>query len=413
MDSKVLIAAIDKAIQDGAVAAPPVDLRPSDENYVRTQTEVGITPAAFEAYVAALRVDPDMAAFDNTFANSAFGFGGGVSVGLPNMARLLLAQAIATQDVAGTVERLISFRAANSAAATAVVAVSGIKTSEPIKLGHDVSLIPITALPRSTQRGIALRQDRGGFFGPRFPVTCAFTTQFKFEPVFYEPKTPQPPTEIAAHLLVRKAQTLLEEALDLLGVLGVYPQFQMSWVQPDDWLAGVAMNAGWQIAPSTHLAGEAEVPKQEAEGLAAAYFALDPTKRAQVLRIPLDRLGRAGRERDIADRAIDLGIALEALLLHDLEPDRGELGFRLSLRGAWLIGATDIERSDVQKSLRAIYKLRSDAVHSGFVASDPKTTGTIVRATELCGALIRRIIELKCKVEWQGLVLGIEPAPPI
>ena len=60
-----------------------------------------------------------------------------------------------------------------------------------------------------------------------------------------------------------------------------------------------------------------------------------------MLRIPLDQLDKAAHDRDFTDRSIDLGIALEAHLLHDLgKEDRGELSFRLSLRGAWL-GAKD------------------------------------------------------------------------
>ena len=211
---------------------------------------------------------------------------------------------------------------------------------------------------------------------------------------------------MGAHIPTAAAQSVPEEALNLLSVLGIFPIFRMFWVQPDDWLMSGGTSSGWQYSSSEdYLRSEIEVPAKEAEVLAAGYFSLHPQKRSKMLRIPLDRLGRAGRERDFADRAIDLGIALESLLLHDIE-NHGELSFRLSLRGAWLIGTTDTERLEIQRSLKRLYDLRSRAVHSGFIEQSTDTGSTIGRATEICRALIRRLIELKCEIDWQKAVVG-------
>ncbi len=403
MDSDLLIKAINKAIRGGATTAPREDALGEDVSYLRTQTDVGIEPAVFEAYVTDLKADADMAAFDGTFANVPHG--GGVSVGVPNIARLLLARAIATKDVTGTVARFVSFVADNAAKATAIMAVSGVKATVPIKLGPDVSLIPVTALPPSPQRGMALGQSALSPFKRRFPIPSALTTGFMFRPVFYRPKKPQPAEEMGAHIPTTSAQSLLGEAFDLLSVLGIYPNFRMFWVQPDDWLMSAGMTGGWQYSSEEHFGPEVGVPAKEAEALGAAYFSLDPEKRGKMLRIPLDRLGRAGREQDFADRAIDLGIALESLLLHDIE-DHGELSFRLSLRGAWLIGSNDTERLKIQTSLKKLYDLRSRAVHSGFVERNANTENTISRATEICRTLIQRLIDLKCKIDWQKAVVG-------
>ena len=359
-----------------------MDALGEDASYVRTQTDVGIESAIFEAYVADLKADADMAAFDGTFANVPHG--GGVSVGLPSIARLLLARAIATEDVAGTVDRFVCFVAENAAKATAVMAVSGVKVTAPIKLGPDVSLIPVTELLPSPQRGMALGQSRLSPFNPRFAIPSALTTSFVFRPVLYRPKNPQPPEEMGAHIPTSNAQSLLGEAFDLLSVLGIYPNFRMFWVQPDDWLMSAGMTSGWQYSSSEeHFGPEVGVPVKEAQALGAAYFSIDPQRRNKMLRIPLDRLGRAEREQDFADRAIDLGIALESLLLHDIE-DHGELRFRLSLRGAWLIGSNHAERLKIQRSLKKLYDLRSRAVHSGFVDRNASTGNIITGATEIC-----------------------------
>ena len=49
MDSGVLIKAINKAISGGATTAPRMDELGADVSYVRTQTDVGIEPAVFDA----------------------------------------------------------------------------------------------------------------------------------------------------------------------------------------------------------------------------------------------------------------------------------------------------------------------------------------------------------------------------
>ncbi len=407
MDTKKLIAALERAISGGAVAAAGQDFLGKDASFVRTQTDVGIDPPVFEAYLADLKAEPKMAEFDGTFANVPHG--GGVSVGLPNIARVLLARAIVTKDVVGTVSNFIEAVEANATDATAVMGISGVKANAPIQLGPDIRLIPMTEVPPSMQRGTALGQAPFNAMGPRFAVPYALVTQFRFGPVFYRPNTPQPPEDMAASVPTDAAQTLLAEAFDLLGVLGVHPRYQMFWVQSDNWILSAGMNGGWQFSQAGENWGhDIDVPRDEAQALAAAYFALDPLKRSKVLRIPLDRLGRAGREHDFADRAIDLGIALESLLLGD--NDSGELSFRLSLRGGWLIGNNDTERLEIQKVLKKLYELRSRAVHSGTIERSAKTGTTITRATEICKALIRKAIELKCDIDWPRLVVGGPPS---
>jgi hypothetical protein len=91
---------------------------------------------------------------------------------------------------------------------------------------------------------------------------------------------------------------------------------------------------------------------------------LQETERAR-LRIPLDRLNRALRRAASTDSAIELGIALESLLLSDLDDERGELTFRLRLRGARFLANTLTARKEVDRLLRDVYNARSIAVHTG------------------------------------------------
>jgi hypothetical protein len=378
---------------------------------------VAIEQAAFDTYLNDLRADPDMAKFEGMFANSPF-FGISIPVGLAKIARTLLARAVVTNEVEGTAQRFVSYVRENTTDAIAVMALSGLEVDQEIKFGPHVSLMPMDQLPRSSQRGEAL--DQYSSMNPRFGKLCAMATKFKYGPIFYTPKNPQPREEMGAPRSpdaqgmsvpwcheVNEAMLVLGEASNLLGVAGVYPQYQMSWVQPDDWLMWTGMSPDYKFSTFREEFGrEQAVQKSEIEAIAASYFSLDPARRRTVLRIPLDRLSRAGRQPDLADRAIDLGIALEALLLHDLESYRGELSFRLSLRGAWLIGDDANARNEIQKSLKQLYDLRSRVVHSGSIAQTSESENKIRRAVEHCQILIRRMIELKCEIDWQKIVVG-------
>ena len=196
----------------------------------------------------------------------------------------------------------------------------------------------------------------------------------------------------------------------MLSLLGVSSVHRFAWVQPKNPLMSAGLGTGTFINLGGFFGPEVEIDAKPAEELAAAYFRIDRTRRHNILRIPLDRLDRAAGDRDLADRAIDLGIALEALLLHEQnKKDRGELRYRLSLRGAWLGGVNEEERREILTSLRDVYDLRSHAVHTGAVDRGNRTDQTIECGTALCKQLIRKAIDVGGDINWESLVLGGPP----
>jgi hypothetical protein len=98
-------------------------------------------------------------------------------------------------------------------------------------------------------------------------------------------------------------------------------------------------------------------------------FAKLQTADRDVLRIALDRLALALRESGVVDKAIDLAIGLEAMLLHQMgKTDRGELKYRASMRAATFLGGSRETRMETFNLLKAAYDLRSAAVHTGSLA---------------------------------------------
>jgi hypothetical protein len=84
----------------------------------------------------------------------------------------------------------------------------------------------------------------------------------------------------------------------------------------------------------------------------------------EVLRHAIDRLNWATRRDGAIDRAIDLGIALEMLLLHG-KGEKNELSFRLAIHGATFVGGSSSERQTNFAIFKRAYELRSQGVHSG------------------------------------------------
>ena len=129
----------------------------------------------------------------------------------------------------------------------------------------------------------------------------------------------------------------------------------------------------------------------------------------QHLRIPLERLNRALRRSDKTDSAIELGIALEALLLNDLDDERGELTLRFRLRGARLLGETLEERANIYRLLGNVYTLRSAAVHRGTIPERLGSTPTgdiLENGYRLAARAIEAMIRRGTNPNWEQITLA-------
>jgi hypothetical protein len=135
-----------------------------------------------------------------------------------------------------------------------------------------------------------------------------------------------------------------------------------------------------------------------------------PIAEKPVLRVALSRLNQASRRNNDVDKALDLGIALEVVLLHELQPDRGELSFRIALRGATFVGGTHVDRVANMRLLKDAYGVRSGAAHSGKVPAQTRgrpTVEVLKDVSQLCAVIARRLIERGSFPDWDvDFVLG-------
>ena len=198
-----------------------------------------------------------------------------------------------------------------------------------------------------------------------------------------------------------------------ITVLSVRPVAALgNWARFDKKIANDISATGYQyngaLFENAVRAASSKPVALEGEPIAKLFHCFEEFKRSEknVMRVSLDRLSQALRRQGIVDRAIDLGIALEVMLLHGIgKNDRGELRFRSSIRGATFLGGSKPERLKTLKLLKDAYDLRSKAVHSGVLNEEKKRPppGQILEdATGTCARIACKLIDRGSFPNWDA-----------
>ena len=160
---------------------------------------------------------------------------------------------------------------------------------------------------------------------------------------------------------------------------------------------------------SSNRISEVQVPKIKRRYKALVNFDLDTREKLQ---IAIDRWIKSKTEDNLVDKVIDLGIAFESLYLPSDSVD--QLAFQFCLRASWHLGKDKADREKLIDEFKAIYTLRSKAVHNGKLPKKNKirkgesvpTSELIPRAQGLCRDSIKKILEGRKFPDWGSLVLG-------
>lgn len=307
-----------------------------------------------------LRAEPEFEPFDGymqVLANSA----SRVEYGTLALWLLTRAQEVGASQAILDLDRYL---AADQLPCTYTFALAGIKLPSPCSLGSGIELVPWDSLQASKQK----HSIYGKFFmgsPPHLPTAALLrpVTLPKFhvrEPDFK----------------VHGSDLPHEELLDALlcsGLIGpVAPYLLASWLEPPEWAP--VLHGGYMMPPREGLSRIREWPAggcERACQLIAAFGMLPKADKAR-LRLAMQRLNSAMRRLTPVDAAIDLGIVLEILFLHDIKGERPELTFRLRVRAARYLEADPQERHRVFNLLNDLYKARSAAVHTGHVPEKVK-----------------------------------------
>lgn len=113
------------------------------------------------------------------------------------------------------------------------------------------------------------------------------------------------------------------------------------------------------------------------------------------------------RSEHLVDRFIDLRIALESLYLQDFSNETSqEMRFRLSLFGAWHLGADFGDRKSIRKRLREAYDRASGAVHGGKLDHTTDNQRLLSDGQRLCCRGILKLLKEGPPPDWGDVILG-------
>lgn len=118
----------------------------------------------------------------------------------------------------------------------------------------------------------------------------------------------------------------------------------------------------------------------------------------------IDRLGRSRLASHPVDRALDLGMAAEIVLMHDNGTSNTEITHKIGSRAAWLLGKDADERATIFDEMKHLYKARSDAVHSGVLPLKSKVDLDL--ADQLVVRVVQAILERGRFPDWSSLTMG-------
>lgn len=307
---------------------------------------------------------------------------------------------------------------------------SGLEVSKPTKLPGGYELIPMSEVPESVL-SISLTDPEWSYFGRN---EKGQVHRKKVQRLFESGKNifHHDPHVAMAALRLRYKNTpavlptpgdlpnSLDTLLELLLVLAaatctaIFPVAH--WVAPTP-TTPLWKYFGWRRWSHINALREFKTYEDNENRIISAItnWAKMPDSMKHNLRIPLDRLNRALAASSAIDCAIDLGLALEALLLSDLDAnDQISLAFRL--RGAWLLGENPIERRSYVQQFNAIYTCRSKAVHRGTLPKklslgDAKVSPgefMVKNAQQLAASAVLKVIHRRSFPDWNSLLVGVE-----
>jgi hypothetical protein len=291
---------------------------------------------------------------------------------------------------------------------------TGIKVVETTEILPGVFLSPLSLAPLASLRAHASSPKSwppvviGGspvqIEDRRVVPESALYRKLEIRPKWLEPR--QFPPEYDGIPLATIASLLT-----LVGPSSPFVTTAYTELEDDELLKG-RVGVGWQSGiEETRVVENVAVSAEDIAALAPvirSYTSLPPGIR-QKLQVPLHRLNEAVRHRGAVDRALDLGIALESLLLSG-QRSKDQLALQFRLRGAWLLGNNGPERTHLHGVFQRLYEYRSAAAHTGVV--EPKKTtpeqvsATLQEGLRLCAAGIRKVIEHGGPPAWDELLVG-------
>lgn len=347
--------------------------------------------------------------------------GGTVPVQDHMLTHAFIRRAIDGQAVDSIVAEAHAFAASRTGVVESYTPLAGITVTKTVNLGDNIDLIPWADVPASQQKK-AFGSDPAYLGrnlltltlspGLRAAANSAIRVRSAEYQVLFESKeAARAKWEGSEHDPTTSTRRVQDVVRCLTAQSGSTAVAIGNWSQFDKKIANDICGVGYSTGstlfdPATYIAYSSPVAL-DGDSLASLFRCFEKFNRSEknVMRIALDRLSQALRRNNLTDKAIDLGIALEVMLLHGIGTnDRGELRFRSSIRGTTFLGGTRTERLKTLKILKDSYDLRSKAVHSGTLDvrdNGPELQKKLDDAANVCASIARKLIDRGSFPNWE------------
>ena len=288
--------------------------------------------------------------------------------------------------------------------------VLGIEVDQPIVLRDGYTFPSINHMPDSRDKESFL-QARSKLTAPQTPTpACAITKACRVQKAW----AGDPPLSSGSYQeFVKVSQGLHDIALILNALNGIscLPYYFASYVNSTTPLGPFRGSGGGSMVSDVLVHGLTKLPSESnalIDIMLMKYEKLNHSEKMRIQRI-LYRLSQAKRRTQIEDKILDLGIALEMLLLED-NRNHDQLSLSFRLRGSWLIGQSVEDRHEKYRQLRDLYDYRSQVAHGGMLCKGEEAKIESVRqlfleyqrlAEDICQKIITDV-----KPDWTRLVLG-------
>jgi hypothetical protein len=321
----------------------------------------------------------------------------------------LVRRVLRTGDPDDAIRWLQKVLATTGADGQCVLALWGVPVERRIELTPQVAIVPMDELPESKQKQLVTSlwyQTTSPFFSALQLTSpqSALVVGERLEPFFHTPDGGNPTDGFAA------TRELLSEIALVLTAVGRRVSLEAAcWFNFDDPDLEQA-----SISKYFHVQSFIEVlplnppvypplDPGEAPKVVQNYLAMQEPARGKV-RVALQRLSQAQRRHSIGDQAVELSIALEALM-GDNAPT--EMTHKIAVRSVRMLGGDKQLREKNAKVIKRTYEIRSQTVHGQAKSSGQKGHETARReniscALEICFELVETIIQRREIPNWSA-----------
>lgn len=287
-----------------------------------------------------------------------------------------------------------------------VAHVSGVEVHGEVRLSPEVSLLPFDRLPSSAAKETVKRSTLPNLGTLRFPIPPHLGTAAVYKLPARPFLFPVAELDAAMKSVMDATRDFERQIATLTAVEGCAPLIETYWHEFDD----------ADFEEGRHGTGFMQPGREGRSSMHSVLIGPDAAEllrqrrdlsedHRRVLDLALARLNQASRRLWPGDKAIDASICLEALLCKAAE----ETGMTRALkeRAASLLSSDRKTRSNIRKTVGALYSVRGKVVHGRAGRDDMKSSDAAEVAAGLVTAreVVRAILAVGHIPDWPDLPL--------